>query len=290
LAPFGAGNPAVKLGSTGLKVVDEAAFGKSTEHRRLLVADEQGHRQEIIWWRGAAERPPQDRFDLAFTLSSDDYRGGDAVQVEWLAAREWEPAAVQITREFIDWRQRPDVEAAVQKLDSRMVWAEGTSLSTISVARRDQLAPAESLVIWTAPPGQDILQQAVDAVSPRRVVLVARPAPFDTFPALIKQLLGLVKFAIVRNEGELMLYGLAATLGHRPTTARLGIDWLAAQGRLSIYADKGDVLVLRPAHKSPDPQSAAALEETLQAALAETAAYRQFFRQASLAAIKRMVE
>jgi single-stranded-DNA-specific exonuclease len=298
LAPFGPGNPPVRLGCTGLHVVEERVFGKTGSHKRVVVRDAAGFLQEIIWWSGAAEPSPQGAFDLAFTLSPDDFNGG-AIQVEWLVAREWTPAPVVAKPEFVDWRR---IENPISYLISHvsnnqqstvnsqlsMIWSEGLTLPNLSPLPRHQLAPAETLVVWTAPPGQDIYQQVLQAVKPRRIFIVGQPSPFETLPAFIRQLLGLIKYVLTHKEGEVNLDELAAALGHRPATVRLGIDWLAVQGKLSLYADEGDILVLRPDQRPPRPE-AEAVENLLQAALAETAAYRRFFREASLAALQKVV-
>jgi single-stranded-DNA-specific exonuclease len=292
LAPFGSGNPRVQLGCTGLTVVEEAIFGKTGTHKRLVVQNAAGHQQQVIWWGGAAEPSPQGTFDLAFTLSPDDFNG-NGIQVEWLAAREWAPPPITTKPEFVDWRQATDVQSKIQNLaegtqaKSKILWIEGSASTNFPSLPRHQLTPAETLVIWTAPPGQDIYQQALAMVKPRRIFLVGQPSSFDTLPAFIKQLMGLVKYSLTHKEGEVNLEELAAVLGHRQTTVRLGIDWLVAQGKLSIYADEGDLLVLRPDQRPPSAE-AATVENLLQAALAETAAYRRFFREASLAALQKV--
>jgi single-stranded-DNA-specific exonuclease len=294
LAPFGAGNPRVQLGCTGLTLVDEATFGKTGAHKRLAVKDAAGLVREIIWWGGATQPSPQGTFDLAFTLSPDDFNGS-GLQIEWLAAREWTPAPVVSKTEFIDWRQAQSPISNLQSLISNdqwstangqlsIVWSEGLSLPSLSPLPRHHLSPAETLVVWTAPPGQDIYQQALAQVKPRRIVLVGQPSPFDTLPAFMQQLLGLVKYALTHKEGEVNLEELAAALGHRSATARLGLDWLVAQGKLSIYADEGEIVVLRPAQRPPAEESL--VKNLLQTALAETAAYRRFFREASLTALQ----
>lgn len=293
LAPFGAGNPRVRLGCTGLTIVEEATFGKTGSHKRLVVRDRAGFEQQLIWWNGAAEPSPQGTFDLAFSLGYDNFKAGEALQVEWLAAREWAPAPITTKPEFIDWRRASNPISNLQSLipnpqspiPDTLLWSEGLLLPSLSPLSRHQLTPAENLVVWTAPPGQDIYQQALATVKPRQIVLVGQPSPFDTRPAFAKQLMGLVKYALTHKEGEVYLTELAAALGHRQATVRLGIDWLAALGKLSIYADEGDILVLRPVQRPPTPE-AAMVESLLQTALAETAAYRQFFREASLAALQ----
>ena len=292
LAPFGAGNPAVRLGCTGLKVVDEAIFGRARNHKRLVVADDSGQRQEIIWWGGASQPSPQGEFDLAFTLSPDDFKGGNAVQVELTAFREWEPTPITRQIEFIDWRKTENIQSKIQNLKSKIIWAEGDIHSSLlthhSSLPRHRLHPADNLVILTAPPGHDIFQQALSVVRPQRVYLVGQPSALDSFPAFIKRLMGLVKYAMMNKEGELILEELAGALGHRMTTVRLGLDWLAAQGKLTIYVEEEELLVVRPARQSPTKE-AETIETILQSALAETKAYRQFFRQASLNSLKQVI-
>ncbi|MEW5957344.1 MAG: single-stranded-DNA-specific exonuclease RecJ [Chloroflexota bacterium] len=293
LAPFGAGNPPVRLGCRGLRVAAEAVFGKTGQHKRLVVQDEAGQSQEVIRWGGAAERSPAGPFDLAFTLAPDNFRGDGAVQVTWLDAQEWTPPAVIPTVEFYDWRREANPLTRLQELNSALdpryselvVWAEGVTVPDFSPVLRHQLHPAEALVIWTAPPGHDIFQQALAAAQPRQVYVVGQPSPFDTLPAFMRRLLGLVKYALAQQEGEVDLGALAAALGQRATTARLGLDWLIAQGRLTLYAEEDERLVVRPANQPPaaDP---AAIEAMLQTALAETAAYRRFFGQAGLKALR----
>ncbi|GAB4417516.1 MAG: single-stranded-DNA-specific exonuclease RecJ [Anaerolineae bacterium] len=298
LAPFGAGNPRVQLGCTGLTLLDEATFGKTGAHKRLAARDAAGQVREIIWWGGATQPSPQGTFDLAFTLSPDDFKGS-GIQIEWLAAREWVPAPVAPKTEFIDWRQAENPISNLQSLISNnqwstangqlsMVWSEGIPLPSLSPLPRHHLSPAETLVVWTAPPGQDIYQQALAQVKPRRIFLVGQPSPFDTLPAFMQQLLGLVKYALTHKEGEVNLEELAAALGHRRATARLGLDWLVAQGKLAIYADEGEIVALRPAQRPPAAEESL-VKKLLQTALAETAAYRRFFREASLSALQQVV-
>ncbi len=298
LAPFGAGNPPVQLGSRGLRLVDEAIFGKSGQHKRLVVQDEAGYEQEVIWWGGASEPSPQGRFDLAFTLGPDEYQGGVSLRLTWLAAREWEPTPVVTAPEFIDWRRQENPKSKIHtvlaelrqgNLKSTTVWAEGITILGLATQLRHQLQPTESLVIWTAPPGQDIFKQAMQTVRPRQVYLVGETSPLDTLPAFIRQMMGLVKYALANKAGEVELPALAAALGHRVTTTRLGLDWLAAQGKVTIYAEEDDLLILRVDRQQPSAELST-VESMLTAALDETAAYRRFFREASLGALRRVIE
>jgi single-stranded-DNA-specific exonuclease len=288
LAPFGPGNPPVRLGCTGLSLVDESIFGKTRSHKRLVIEDETGYRQQVIWWGGATDRSPEGTFDLVFTLNPDDYRGGESVQLEWIAAREWQPATIIAKPEFVDWRAVDDTQSKIQNLKSRIVWAEGLSSPLAPSHLRHQLQPAETLVIWTAPPGHDIFQQAMAAVRPQQTILVGQPSPFDTLPAFIKQMMGLIKYAMLHREGNINLAELAAALGHRVATVRLGIDWLMARGKLAIDVEEEELLVLRPDQSQPT-EAVTTIEDILNSALVETAAYRKFFREANLASLMKVV-
>jgi single-stranded-DNA-specific exonuclease len=290
LAPFGAGNPPVRLACRELRVVGESIFGKTQDHKRVRVQDKAGRQQEVIWWGSAAEPSPEGVFDLAFTLSPDDFKGDGAIQLEWLTARELEPAPIAIQPEFIDWRQLDHPTTRLEMLISSvpLIWLEGPDVPEIASLPRHKLHPAETLVIWSAPPGQDIFEQALALVKPHRIFVVGQPSSLDLFPNFIKQLMGLVKYAMMQREGEVVLPDLAAGLGHRLTTTRLGIDWLVAQGKLAIDADDDDIVVLRRDQRRP-VTDASLVEAMLISALAETAAYRRFFRQANLASLKKIV-
>jgi len=286
LAPFGHGNPPVQFGCRGVRVVDDTIFGKTGQHKRVTVQDEAGDRQELIWWGGAANSTPVGQFDLAFTIGPDSYRGG--VQALWLDAHEWEPASEPRQAEFMDWRQNANPRAAVMALPEAVVWADGGVPSGIAPLRRDQLGPAETLVVWTAPPGADVFRQILRVVNPTLVVLVGQPSPLDSWPAFKRQLLGLVKNVLTQKSGEVDLSRFAAALGHRQTTAELGLDWLVAQGKLTILRESEELWLIQPTQHPPAAE-AAVLEEMLKSVLSETAAYRQFFRQASLSALKQAV-
>ena len=54
--------------------------------------------------------------------------------------------------------------------------------------------------------------------------------------------MGLVKYALSHKAGEVEPELLAAALGHRATTVRLGLDWLIARGKLTIHAEEENLL------------------------------------------------
>jgi hypothetical protein len=69
----------------------------------------------------------------------------------------------------------------------------------------------------------------------------------------------------------------------------LGLDWLAAQGKLAIELEEESLLVVRFGQFAASIENATILEAILKAALAETAAYRRFFQTASLEVLRKVL-
>ena len=87
LAPFGSANPTPVLAVRDVKARNFGPAGREGEHLQVTIEDATGRTQRVIWWHGGGHQPPEGRFDLAFGLRVNEYRGERMVQVEWLAAR-----------------------------------------------------------------------------------------------------------------------------------------------------------------------------------------------------------
>ena len=96
LAPFGPGNPPLTLVSRDLTVRGARTIGRDGSHRLVIVEDAWGTAQEVIWWDGAGEPLPDGKFDLAYTVRSNDYRGVRGIQVTWVDARPAAQAEVEV--------------------------------------------------------------------------------------------------------------------------------------------------------------------------------------------------
>ncbi len=287
LAPFGPGNPQLVLATRGLSVASRRTIGRRQSHRLVMVEDEAGVEQKVVWWRGADREMPEGTFDLAYTLSVNEYRGQREVQVVWVDARpvgppveEVRPAAQAL--EVVDYRWEPNPRRLLGRVRTRhgvAVWAEAGDRATVDGQDRRELAPASELVIWTAPPGPAELRAALAAVGPERVVVFARDPGMDEAAAFLGRLAGLVKRALRVDEGRVELATLAAATAQRETTVRRGIAWLVAKGQVAVVENMGAEMILAPGG-APDPAAVGQATGELQALLAETAAYRTHFARA----------
>jgi single-stranded-DNA-specific exonuclease len=288
LAPFGNGNPPLILAARDLRLAGDAKIGRHEEHRRITVRDEAGQTHETFWWHSTDWPLPEGRFDLAYTVRASDYLGQQAVQIEWVAAREREPERVAVAarpgRQVQDYRHisNPrEVLAGLMEREGMQVWAEGQVGAGVEGRGRHQLTPGPALAIWTIPPGPVELRAVLDRVSPQTVYLFGQPSNGDDLKGFLTRLAGLVKYVLNQEGGQVALVALAAATAQREVTVRAGLEWLAARRQLDLVEATGDALTLGPGDGRPGPE-AHRIQARLKALLDETAAYRSFFLRADL--------
>ena len=297
LAPFGPGNPPLTLAAERLRARPGKKVGRNAEHQLVIVTDEAGGERQVIWWDGGSEPLPEGRFDLAYVARNSTYRGTRELQVEWVEARLCAEAEVEVKAkvkaevEVEDYRDAPQPREVLAGLVERgevAVWREGEDARDIPGYDRWNLPQMATLVIWTAPPGPAELRAVLAQVRPVRVCLFGRDPGADTAEAFVRRLTGLVKHALSARGGCAPVAQLAAATAQREATVRLGLAWLAARGHIRIVEETNGEVQLAAGDGLAAPEAEIkALDARLRAALAETAAYRSYFREADAAALVR---
>ncbi len=292
LAPFGPGNPPLTLVSRDLTVRGRRTIGRDGSHLLVVVEDAWGTAQEVIWWDGAGQPLPgsgplpEGKFDLAYTVRSNDYRGVRGIQVTWVDARPAARAEVEVKveaeLEVVDYRGATNPGALLDDLLARadvVVWCEGdrcTHYALRNTQSRTGLAPSPRLAIWTAPPGPAELRAALARVKPQTVYLFGVDPGYGSPSAFLNRLAGLVKHALSARAGGARISELAAATAAREATVRAGLTWLAARGSIGLTFGEGDEVRVSPGDGAVRPDLAQATSR-LEALLTETAAYRAYF-------------
>jgi len=287
LAPFGAGNPPLYLATKRLRVTEQRTIGRTGEHRRLELQDEEGNAQQALWWHSADLPVPDGMFDLAYVLRANDFRGELCLQLEWVDARLVERPVIEVevppvVPEVADYRAVVDPLTALQELweeSSMQLWAEAVTVTGFATRRRDELRRGSVLVVWTIPPGPSVLRQVLDIVKPAQVYLFAIDPRLDTLDAFLRRLTGLVKHALSAYDGRLEWEALAAAMAHRVHTVQAGVRWLMARGLLSPLEEQDEAIIVEGGGKK-DVDRERVLQRELEELLRETAAYRKHFREA----------
>jgi single-stranded-DNA-specific exonuclease len=279
LAPFGPGNERLTLATRSLEIVSTTVLGNG-EHLKLTVQDIAGNKQQVLWWGGAGEALPAGRFDLAYTLRGSDYKGKRQTAIEFVALRPVDDSALIAASlppawEVLDWRKEADPAGLVRSLTgSVIIWAEGEHKQEIAGVGREALTPADTLVIWTTPPYNDVLREALRKVNPRRVILVCKMPGW----LALERLAGALKFVLNKREGRVSLTALAASVGERETVTRLGLEYFMKRGQVRVLEELEGVLRLEQGNAAED-ESAAVVKSRFLRLIEESAAFRRRFAQ-----------
>lgn len=296
LAPFGEGNPAPILAARGLTLASIETVGERREHYRLRLTDEAGVTHEVVWFNGDRDLLPQGSLDLAFTLRQNLYGGTRRMQIELVAVRRTPAAPIAVpvpehTVEVLDLRASPDPAGVLRHWAERAaagvpiaLWGEGRDAGAFPfLQRRDQLPPAETLVIWSVPPGPDEFSAALEKTAAHRLVLLYGDCPPADLRTLLLDLMGLVKHTLRTRHGEASLTTLAGVIAQRPETVLLGLELLSDLD-VCMFERIGEdglfFLRYRPQTVHWADVITSPISSSLRRLLDETAAYRRFQLQA----------
>jgi single-stranded-DNA-specific exonuclease len=283
LGPFGPGNEKPLLGCRGVHLRNPAKVGLAGLHSRLLV-EKGGERIKGVWWRMSPEKVPKEEADIAFRVHLENYRGRTEVGLELVEVSERKigpepglPELGGVPFAVEDWRGKGNRREALERLRKRgniQIWGEGSVGREVAEARgRHQLVEGRELVIWTIPPGPQLLREVLRQVKPERVHLMTGEASMENPTDFLRLLGSAVKGVIAKNKGETSLAELAALTAQRESAVRLGLDFLAGRGRLCFREEEGRLFI----EAKEGPRRVPGNGEDLKSLLRETAAYRRYF-------------
>ena len=287
LAPFGEGNPRPVLAAEGLTIKSSAYLDRARQHRRLTIDDANGVRNSVIWWNSANDTSPEHVIDLAFEVQISTFHGPEELQLVLVDHRPSvtaPPPEIRPARTVIDYRDATRPAARLDELRTdypdAVVWAEGYRRADSPGVPLHELSEAETLVVYTPPASPQALHDALERVQAVRVALFAVDPPFRTLTDVLKQLGGLVRYVVHEQAGRTTLHELAGALALTPQTVRAALDTFAARGDLAATYKRGGGVMISLENPPPPGDIEAALT-TLQNRLAETDAYRAFYKRAT---------
>ncbi len=282
LAPFGNGNPPLALASSDLRLVRKKKLGRKGDHLEMVVEDAAGAQRRVLWWNADDSLLPKGRFDLAYNLRVNRFKDRADLVLELidLQARENDAVEVQLEEpsyEIEDYRNEPDNREKLAELitlyPDALIWREDAD--AVNGCNRTELKAAETLIVWTTPPGPAEWNAALETVKPRRIITFCLQPAIQTIEPFLQRLGGLLKHVINAKSGETTLTALAAATAQRTDAVRYGLNWFNQAGQLrSEVRPDGSVIVVR-GQMPQDQVDQASLEKLLKSVLAETIAYRK---------------
>ena len=284
LAPFGPGNPPLHFLIEALTLVSSTSVGQSGEHRQLIVSDEDENTQRFIWWNGGDKNPPQAQFDLVCKLSRSDYKGSPQISAEWVDFRVTEKGRKEISsRQYkvLDHRSSPNplqlLQTILDESPDACVWGEGQLPGDVPGVGREQISNVKTLIIWTSPPSQSVLQEAIQQSKPEIIHVFGLDPNIDKFKFFIKRLGGLAKYAVQYKNGQASLTHLAAACAVEKTTIRIGLQYWEAKGDIQVDFEQ-DETAIKIVQNDMEQAAIDIYTQILIKLLSESRAYRQYFK------------
>ncbi len=276
LAPFGAGNPELMLATRSLTLKSASTLGKTKEHLRLNVEDENGETASFLWWGGADEElpPTETKFDIAYTLRATSYRGQRQITLQFKEFRVTEEKPVEVRKSKLEVRDMRLQPPTLNVQPSTLIWAEGPDRP--AGVNRNELTQTDELTIYTTPPSPAELRKALEIVKPKIVYVFAIPPAEQKPDEFLTYLAGLCKFVLNQRRGKTTISELAAVSAARESAIQLGLEWLAAGGQLTVGVEDDNVLLSKEVQEK-NPYLQAELFTALRGVLNETTAYRKYF-------------
>lgn len=185
------------------------------------------------------------------------------------------PAAI------VDLRTDPAPQLALarlkQSMGSALIWGEGDP--AFDAVTRTHLRPAETLIVWTAPPDAETWAQALTIVQPKRLVLFCVPVEQPTLQVFLRQISGMLQHVMQARSGHTSLQELAGASGQRIEAVRLALSWYMLNGRIRLgIGEDGAVIAEETTPGAVRTETISEVEQQLRIVLDETATYRRSFR------------
>jgi single-stranded-DNA-specific exonuclease len=289
LAPFGAGNPALTFATRNVKLKSTSTIGKTKEHLRLNVEDENGTAQSILWWGGAGGELPESEtvLDVAYSVRANSYRGQKQLTLQFEEFRVVQEAPVEIRSSNLDIRDMRLKTLNVEPFDKLragsltfnvLIWAEGSDKA--KGKSRFDLTQADQLAIYTTPPSPAELRKALEIVKPKTIYVFAISPAEEKAEEFLNRLAGLCKYTLNNTNGQATIQKFAAAMASCESSIQIGLEWCAAGGQFTVSVDENQV-TLSAEKQERNPYLQAELFVALRGILSETSAYRKFFATTS---------
>lgn len=299
MGPFGPGNPRPKFLHQKVVVQKVTPIGRNNEGLAVTVKDSEGKAFQLVYWLATEKEFEEDslhgEIDLIYSVRGQDFRARNRVTFILETVRphhhlEGQPFSKLPSVKVLDWRGNTQLISRINSLQEDVcIWAEGDWKRSLGVKdiswhtyNRLGLRLCETLVILTAPPGRQVLQEALMNSRPRTVILCALDPCVDEFQEFLHRFLGVVKSVLSKKGGTGSFAELAAAMAHQPETVRFAFFWLHRQGLIHILHQENDEFKIEG---GSEPVKSVRAPQKLRELLDEARAYRLYFQQVSVASL-----
>ncbi|GAB6098627.1 single-stranded-DNA-specific exonuclease RecJ [Halanaerocella petrolearia] len=286
LAPFGEENPTPVFYSTAVEIISSRSFSGG-KHLNLTL-DDGTDRRSAVWWRAEPEKLGS-KVDLVYSLGINNWRGNRELQlvIEEVINHTGQLEKRKINYELEDWRNWRQLGDSLPDFKDPIYYYEGIKdLSYQNLINRYQAENKETLVLLTCPPELRIIQDLVQKVEPKKLVLAYSEEDLESGTDFINKLAGLIKNVINSKRGKTDIYTLAALTAQKESTVALGLKYLQQQGLVELEFINPVNLLVKP---GVDKVRRSQVQDKLKTLLGETKAFRRYMLQRDLSEIDKLL-
>ncbi len=290
LAPFGAGNPKLTFSTRGVFTGDNQIklIGRNGVHRKITFSDANGDYRDFLWWNSKDLPVPDMPLDIAYSLSLTTYRDQPQIQATLHHLRQSPETPIylpdQSQIQVIDMRKNPDPLSDLisnYPTSNAIVWAENMEPEGLPSKTRSNLSSADTLILWTTPPNQFLLNKIIKVVSPKQIILIGVDPGINSLDDLVQSLIGLIKH-LQRTAKPFDISRFAEVLALPEEIIEVGIKWIHHHGDLDLEHISEGRIKSGPGENLPGFTD---IDLTLKHLLREIIAYRTIFKNTHIRAI-----
>ncbi len=291
LAPFGAGNASPVFVAEDVQITSHSYIDREKVHRSLKISTGDEQEYEVKWWHAFENALPEGRFDLAYRVHRNVFRGKESIQIEWV---DTQPIAQPIHGKEIppdiqtlDYRylrnssDQIDRVRTLLKEGSWVCWAE-TLLNPIegSFSRLD-IPKNENVALLQTPPDAATLKQIFVRTQAHSIAFFDLPARIWDVKTYLHTLLGMIKFALIERAGMVSLGHYAAFTGTTREMVELGLQIICQQGQVSMTKVDEDARLMKKTRQGIDKATVSLYQEKLVYAMKQIRAFQRFLLRVS---------
>lgn len=156
-------------------------------------------------------------------------------------------STTSVQKTWKDLREHSDdqsiVKRALEKFAGELnIFVEGAQMGGLRREDRTELQPRPHLIVWQFPPSLKVFQEILDRSQAAHVYLLGSvEGSFTEVSAFVKQLLGMIRFAVSKKDGKVSGEKLSAAFGTTKMAIALGLGLLKKLDVIDWYAEDGEI-------------------------------------------------
>jgi single-stranded-DNA-specific exonuclease len=157
-------------------------------------------------------------------------------------------STASVQKNWKDLREHSDdqsiVKRALEKFGNDLnIFVEGTQVERgLRREDRSELQPRPHLIVWQFPPSLKVFQEILERSQASHIYLLGTAASeFTEVSPFVKQLLGMIRFAVSKKDGKVSGEKLCAAFGTTKMALALGLSLLKKLDVIDWYAEDGEI-------------------------------------------------